>query len=447
MQNRRANRLVGLASDTFVITALSEFWKKAGPWPFMANQSPIHGYKAQDYVNSICEKDIEDKDARQIGVYLAHLMLGHMFDGWRYLSKSLMSLANGDRSNAIHLAYYAELRAALSILASSGIGIINKHNFVIDKHGAIKWFGGETHHVTWGSLGAWASRVGTGELIYSLFSAEGLNGLEWAEVCNLGTKQFSDIPGNWVKEWAVDLKNITEDRQARNQASYNPNLSRRSFAALESKDLDLLVAIRRSTSAVASGTVRDVDRYIIWQMCLKHHQMGIRTLDQFWRAVERRLQTIKMHNQDEAKDMVRNLRQRPAGHLRSIFQYAKGPTGKRAAPHNIICRALLLLRLASALTRDRIGKSVALAGVSGAANWRDVLFQEFSYACNLASRGTPLHHLLSVSPAEQDAIAYVMLELSRTAGGTLDGHSVWHKLAGHIVELSKIEVLCTRAAT
>ncbi len=69
---------------------------------------------------------------RQMAQYVAASVILHCNDGWSYLGRSLSALLRGDPHRARHLAYYAELRGAMSLLASNGIGVFNKQHFVID---------------------------------------------------------------------------------------------------------------------------------------------------------------------------------------------------------------------------------------------------------------------------------------------------------------------------
>src|SRR5688572_29446428 len=52
---------------------------------------------------------------QQLAQYVAASTLLHCADGWSYLGKSIISLLRGDPHRALHLAYYAELRAAISL--------------------------------------------------------------------------------------------------------------------------------------------------------------------------------------------------------------------------------------------------------------------------------------------------------------------------------------------
>jgi hypothetical protein len=63
------------------------------------------------------------RSPRQLSQYVAASTVLHCADGWSYLGKAISCLLRGDPHRCRHLAYYAELRAALSLLASEGVGI------------------------------------------------------------------------------------------------------------------------------------------------------------------------------------------------------------------------------------------------------------------------------------------------------------------------------------
>ena len=53
--------------------------------------------------------------------YVAASAPTHLIDGWSYLARAIDALLRGDAPAAVHLGYYAELRAAMSLLAGGGI--------------------------------------------------------------------------------------------------------------------------------------------------------------------------------------------------------------------------------------------------------------------------------------------------------------------------------------
>src|SRR5205085_2086646 len=106
-------------------------------WPFIPNASGIADYKAKSYIHRLRNNTSPPiQDVNTLADYLALSTWSHAFDGWRYLSKSALSLLRGARSVALHMAYYAELRAALSILAGAGIGIVDYNHFGLTSAGS-----------------------------------------------------------------------------------------------------------------------------------------------------------------------------------------------------------------------------------------------------------------------------------------------------------------------
>src|SRR5439155_6047134 len=89
-----------------------------------------------------CIKRI-DKDLRpprklraaHLREYVAASTIPHCMDGWAYLGRALASYLCGDIDAARHLAYYAELRAAMSLLGSEGVGVFSRKNLVIPQTG------------------------------------------------------------------------------------------------------------------------------------------------------------------------------------------------------------------------------------------------------------------------------------------------------------------------
>ena len=90
----------------------------------------------------------------------------HTFDGWSLLSRSVSCLLRGDPYSAVHLAYYAELRATIAILASEGIGIFNRKHCIVDRNGNCELINVKgrprnrvlgTHECAWSVFEWWAN--------------------------------------------------------------------------------------------------------------------------------------------------------------------------------------------------------------------------------------------------------------------------------------------------
>lgn len=101
---------------------------KANRWVSKTNRyssNPIAKIRLDNKVRTI-------KEPKHLSQYIAASSLLHATDGWSYLGRSLLSLLRGDPHRCRHLAYYAELRAAMSLLATEGIGVFRNRHFVIN---------------------------------------------------------------------------------------------------------------------------------------------------------------------------------------------------------------------------------------------------------------------------------------------------------------------------
>lgn len=151
----------------------------------------------------------------------------HCADGWGFLGRALNCHSQGNRDAARHLAYYAELRAAMSLLATEGIGIFNRRHFAIENYGncqpcqpAGKNTHG-THDMAWLILKHWAVRKSSAELLVKIIQPGGIPLQDWLQELYIGIS-FGSIGNKWLKTWGLDLQRLTEDRNARNEASYRP---------------------------------------------------------------------------------------------------------------------------------------------------------------------------------------------------------------------------------
>ncbi|RST26323.1 hypothetical protein [Chryseobacterium lacus] len=184
--------------------------------------------KHRNITNSFTIKEKEFK------TYLAASSLAHVLDGWMYLSNSFNALINGDEGTAIHLAYYAELRGAMSLLASEGIGVFDKHHFgtfknesVIFRYPRNEMRKGATHQFVWTAMEKWSSSgVKPDSNILKIFKVNGINFYDITEYFHPSTSSSSllsvSIIKSWLKDWCFDIMTYKSDRKERNEVSYRP---------------------------------------------------------------------------------------------------------------------------------------------------------------------------------------------------------------------------------
>lgn len=166
---------------------------------------------------------------KHMAQYIAASCLLHCTDGWSYLGKAVFSLLRGDPHRVRHLAYYAELRAAMSLLASEGIGIFNKQHFVIDGPGSVAKIplrrpddNTGTHVVTWDCLEYWSKLPRSGPLFTSVITPHKRSLADW--LAPIGSVGFISAQAQkWFQQWGMDLRMPAKDRHARNESSYRPD--------------------------------------------------------------------------------------------------------------------------------------------------------------------------------------------------------------------------------
>lgn len=209
--------LLGIADRGHVLAALANLKSlPAGDW-----LSATHPYK---------DGQLPSDDAAFASVTAAQIIESiaargplHCVDGWGFIARSVEALFSGDPHAARHFAYYAELRAALSILASHGVGNFNRRNLIVDSNGGIIALARRpTHDFCWAALSAWAELPGSFKSIAGALQLGGVNLYD-------ATTAFFPVPSSGmlaqslIQEWGFDLNSGSADRDERNLSSYNPN--------------------------------------------------------------------------------------------------------------------------------------------------------------------------------------------------------------------------------
>lgn len=173
--------------------------------------------------------------------YVAGSVFTHCGDAWGFVGRALDALLRGDLGGAAHLVYYAELRAAVSLLASEGIFIGNVDHFAVTQ-ADVQAFGKQngrkagTHRFAWQALQAWTD----GPRALAVFSQVVRPGGEafagWAS--SLTSRSAQAKIDAVFKLMSIDLREFDNDHRRRNTASYNPSrLHPRDMPASEIRDL------------------------------------------------------------------------------------------------------------------------------------------------------------------------------------------------------------------
>jgi hypothetical protein len=169
--------------------------------------------------------------------FFAAASILHLEDGYSYAGRSIGALLRGDRGCASHMAYYAELRAALSLLAANGVLTLNTVVFALASSGELRREtpGLGTHRLAWRLLDHWTRRTAAFDLLGDAlrpFNVPLRDWLQAAAVVELAAPAQATAQ-HWLRAWSLDLQRMDADQEARNRFSYNPTrlYPRPAFAA------------------------------------------------------------------------------------------------------------------------------------------------------------------------------------------------------------------------
>ncbi len=265
--------------------------------------------------------------------------LVHLTEGWRFLSAALSSILSNAPAQAIHFAYYAELRAAISLLSSHGMRINNGNNSYLELGGASKkdssWQRLPTHKVVWQLWEAWAKTPSADAVLL-----DHLKILPSVTVRHLKASVGRVATNPTLTRWALDLS-MGDEHKARNEASYQTPTARVSLQCMQIDDFEFV----RDLWALAEPTgfglrfEQELVRYLIDEE-LKDAVGTDPILQADWRRrlvddLERTSGTPR-----ETLDSFFNDHSSPS----PIFQLAFDTKVKSA---NMVARAFFLLRLAT----------------------------------------------------------------------------------------------------
>jgi hypothetical protein len=155
---------------------------------------------------------------------LAAESLVHLAEGWKYFSISLSAYMSGATRVSLHNSYYAELRAAISLLAAAGIRIAFPNHSFIDRVGSNvvpQWRAARTHTLVWELWQDWSKSTTASSLILD----------QWKIHPRISLRDVQSIfvalsPASTLKAWGFDLLELQDDHNARNEASYEATAAR-----------------------------------------------------------------------------------------------------------------------------------------------------------------------------------------------------------------------------
>lgn len=344
----KAEDLVGVASSTAAENSLrsaAERMRTNNRW--LSQQNPYR----QDTISALRNHNIQ---AFELSEYIACSAPLHLTDGWNYLARAFDSALRGDHSSAHHLAYYAELRAAMSLLATEGIGVFDRKHIAFDAEmQPTELERRPTHQATWELLNAWSHKTGSASKLLDTISLDPHSLSQWLKLVGVHAPAQDLVAREWLQAWSIDLEIFSDDRSQRNEMSYRPTrihetktqsvypLRERSEPLFNSWD-ELQPTIVGVMAALDISLLRKAIELAIKKKLCNHP-----TFDKAWTSLQ---SVMPPHSHEALKS--------PRPSATAIFREAKKTnpragskkTNPRAGSAPILARGLLMLRLASAST-------------------------------------------------------------------------------------------------
>jgi hypothetical protein len=284
----------------------------------------------------------------------------HCIDGWSYLARALSALVCGDAHAARHLAYYAELRAALSILASAGIGIFDSQNRVIDASGSLRPLAARgTHDMCWAVFKFWGAEPASVEAILTAIKINGAPLIDALKVYFPGLASGS-IGAQLLEEWGFDLRIGHEDRDERNLSSYNPT-DLTSLGTLPPDD----VAFIRSLWAAFEPQAWNFEKHLLRKLLeVQQSIVGDETIAARTNEYDRLDPRITAY---VSADFLAR-RSEPDDHF---LMTSAADIPRPASAHSMIARGALLLKIAVAMSEGNLTSAMVQPIVHLAPWWSD----------------------------------------------------------------------------
>lgn len=290
----------------------------------------------------------------------------HCIDGWSYASRALSAVLAGDGHAARHLAYYAQLRAGLSILANLGIGIFNRTNFVVTTAGTIVRLdtppssrptgpGLGTHEVVWESLRQWALGVHTSRVFLDLVKIRGTSLKECLDAIWPGMPSTGAATA-LIEAWGVDLRRGQDEHRYRNISSYSPQ-AMNPLAAIAPDGLRFIQGFWNLFEPTTGSSFDNLDRFLLRSLLLKQHRTITNNMNYANGSIGTRYGELPASIRSLASVEFLTNAQQPRSP--ELLQHANS-TALPAQATEMLARAFLLLRAATAFTHS----SFVEAGVS-----------------------------------------------------------------------------------
>lgn len=298
--------------------------------------------------------------------YIAASSILHCYDGWSFLSRAIDCVYSGDSDTVRHLGYYAELRAAMSLLAVGSIGVFNDRHFVSEPSKVCVEIknGGRTHSFAWDSINLWSENKHFVQILCdAIIPYNGIPLKDWIDAFSTTVGTITAIGKQWLDSWGLDLKRLGQsDQSARNKSSYRPTHIYHREKINANDSLSFLNDFWSCVEPSPDSRFMTIDRYLL-RISLEQANKALgATKRSFEKNIINMLHKLFSNSMiiEEWKEFL--LRRKDPSDPQ-ILSFAKSIDSDINPKHHlqVISRAILLLRLATGanwllLKKTGIGK-------------------------------------------------------------------------------------------
>jgi hypothetical protein len=330
---------------------------RSGTWvaPTNAYRSGVSRKVGGEWKGNGISSHADLTDAIAAGIVL------HAGDAWAYLGRAFDAHLRGDGKNAVHLAYYSELRAAISMLSIGGIAALGRPHIsvqatptgptcVFTALNAARPEG--THAFVWPALSWWASADPTcSEAILRGIRPEGIPLEDWLDAFGTLATASAKVQ-DWLATWGLDLQVFGADKDARNYASYEATqLAHRNWLSAP-KRARAMREIWLMLEPQGTARFHRLDRYLL-RSILRWARSSVlapadRTAPAFRKRIRKMLDTLGIPQSSRAR-LVKFLSSATADPpLLALAAKNAGP-GDPLHSVQVIARAALLTRVATGM--------------------------------------------------------------------------------------------------
>ena len=292
----------------------------------------------------------------------------HAIDGWSCFGRAIHCLMRGDTRNAIHLGYYAELRAVLAITASEGIGIFNNQHFIVDERGIVSPLCSAegnpvrsgTHTIIWPIYEFWRQQASASALVTKIIQPGSRALQDWFASPELHDIYMTPSMKDWLGNWGLDLKRMNQDQAARNASSYGPSAIHNWKVMDDFQAVGTVIQLWRAFEPTENSSFDEIDRWLLGRILRTIFQGRTRRRQgskpwhrEFCQFVDRFLDANIDHHliQSDRANWKRFLAETNGDESVSMLECAGRDSSMNDAsfPVELLSRAGLLLRLASGM--------------------------------------------------------------------------------------------------